>query len=88
MDQYKSTNGTTSVQLKSGAGTVAGFIVNSHTSGTVKLWDSLTATGSVIVNTIALTAGPQVITFPRPISFYTGLFITVGGTIDYTVVYF
>lgn len=82
----KYTNGTTSQQILASAGKVYGIIVNSHTSGTIKLWDALTATGSVIMNTYTLPSGSQVITFPVPIECYTGLFITVGGTIDYTII--
>lgn len=78
---------TGSQVLVSGNGVVSGFIVNSHTSGTIKLWDSLTATGRVIVDTITLAAGPQVYTFPRPLNFVTGLFVTIGGTADITVVF-
>ena len=78
---------TGSQQLVSGGGVVSGFIVNSHTNGTIKLWDSLTATGEVIVDTITLAAGPQVFTFPQPLNFQTGLFATIGGTVDITVVF-
>jgi len=79
-------NGTTSQQVSAIPGKVYGVIVNSHTSGTIKLWDSLTAANNVIVNTYTLSAGSQVIRFPEPVVFNTGLFITVGGTIDYTVI--
>lgn len=86
LDSYKYTNGTASANIVSGAGRVAGIIVNSNTSGTFKLWDSLTATGTVICNTYTVPSGSSVITFPRPLEFYTGLFITVGGTLDFTIV--
>ena len=78
-------NGTTSQQIDANAGTLYGIVVNSHTSGTIKLWDNTAGSGTVILNTITLTAGPNFINFPMGISFYTGLFITVGGTIDYTI---
>lgn len=86
MDSAKYTNGTASASIVSGGGTVYGVIVNSHTSGTMKLWDSLTATGTVIVNTYTFPAGSGVYTFPAPIAFYTGLFFTVGGTLDFTII--
>jgi len=79
-------NGTTSQQVSAIPGKVYGILVNSHSSGTIKLWDSLTATGDVIMNTYTLSSGSQVILFPEPIVFNTGLFITKGGTIDYTVI--
>lgn len=81
----KYVNGTTSQQIKANAGTLWGIVVNSHTSGTIKLWDNTSAAGTVIFNTITLTAGANFIMFPVGISFYTGLYITVGGTIDYTL---
>ena len=52
MDSFKYTNGTTSQSIRAGAGQVAGVIVNSHTSGTMKLWDALTAIGGTLDYTI------------------------------------
>ena len=69
----KKTNGSASALIKTGAGVVTGVIVNSHTSGTMKLWDSTTATGTIIVNTYTFPTGSSVVTFPSPIEFYTGL---------------
>ena len=82
-----STNTTASALIKTGAGLVYGIVVNSHTSGTVKLWNALTATGTVLVNTYTFPAGSQVVTFPEPINFTTGLYCTIGGTADITVVF-
>ena len=79
-------NGTTSQLVKTGQGTVAGIIVNSHTSGTIKLWDNTSAASTVLNNTMTLATGPQTINLLNE-PFNTGLFITVGGTIDYTIVY-
>lgn len=82
-------NGTTTQAVKSAAGTLYGIIVNSNTSGTVKLWDNTAGSGTVLLNTFTPPTGTsQVYLFPMGISFNTGLFITVGGTIDYTVLYF
>ena len=78
-------NGTTSQSIKVGHGTLYGIVVNSHAVGTLKLWDSASASGAVIFNTITLVAGPNFIPFPMGISFYTGLFASVTGTIDYTI---
>lgn len=85
MNRSKYTNGTTSQAIVTGSGSLAGIVVNSHTNGTLKLWDNTAGSGTVILNTITFASGPQVILFPFPISFYTGLFATVGGTIDYTL---
>lgn len=80
-------NGTTSQLVKTGAGRFYGFVVNSHTSGTLKFWDNTSAATTVILNTITLAAGPDKWVFPVGISFDTGLYVTVGGTIDYTILY-
>lgn len=80
---------TGSQLVVTGPGVVSGFIVNSHASGTLKFWDSTTASGEVIMNTFTfdtgLTSGQ--VTFPRPISFQTGLFATIGGTADITILF-
>ncbi len=65
----------------SGAGSVKGIIVSSHSSGTFKLDDSVGGGQNVLVNTWTLAAGPQVITFPDALDFENGLFVTVGGTL-------
>lgn len=76
--------------VKTGAGVIDRIIINSHTSGTIKLWDALTATTPVICNTMTLSAvattGERVIELGG-ISFTTGLYVTIGGTADITVVY-
>lgn len=87
LDAAKYSNQTASALIKTGSGTVYGFIVNSHTSGTLKLWDNTSAASTVICNTITLAAGPQVWTFPAGVSFYTGLYATIGGTADITLIY-
>jgi len=87
LTQSKYLNGTTSQAIKSGAGTLYGVMVNSHTSGTLKVWDNTAGSGTVLLNTITFNAGPQLLSFPQGISFNTGLFFTVGGTIDYTALY-
>jgi len=87
MDRAKYLNGTTSQSIATGNGTLFSIVVNSHTSGTIKFWDNTAGSGTVILNTITLATGPQVLNFGPGISFYTGLFLTIGGTIDYTVLY-
>ena len=73
--------------VKTGAGRFYGVIVNSHTSGTLKFWDQTTAAVPVLLNTITFPAGPVNFSFDVGISFGTGLYVTVGGTIDFTVLY-
>lgn len=87
MDGAKYLNGTTSQAVVTGNGKIYGIIVNSNTSGTFKLWDNTAGSGTVICNTYTVGSGSSVVKFPQPIEFYTGLYITVGGTLDYTLVY-
>lgn len=81
-------NGTSSQLVKAGPGVLIGIMVNSHSSGTIKLWDNTAGSGTVLLNTTTFAAGPTVWSIPGGgVGFNTGLFITVGGTIDYTVLY-
>lgn len=81
------TNLTASALVHTGNGVVSGFIVNSHTSGTLKLWDNTAGSGTVIVNTYTFPSGSSVVKFPADIEFYTGLYATVGGTADITILW-
>jgi len=42
---------------------------------------------TLIMNTYSFPSGSGSIMFPNPIAFSRGLFLTVGGTIDYTIIY-
>lgn len=88
MNKYA--NISSSGLIKTGAGTLEAIIINSHSSGTVKIWDNTSAATTVICNTITLSAvattGERVIDFGS-LSFDTGLYITIGGTADITIVY-
>ena len=83
--KYK--NITADTLIKTGFGQVAGFVVNSHTSGTLKLWDNTSAATTVITNTYTFPSGSQVVSFPEPISFNTGLYAEIGGHVDLTIIY-
>lgn len=84
-------NKSDSALIKSGDGAVQGIIINSHSSGQIKIWDSLTASGTVLANTMVLSN--VAVTGERSIPFFgakflTGLYVqVVSGTVDYTVVY-
>lgn len=80
-------NGTSSQAVKSSPGTFFGFVVNSHASGTLKFWDNTVGSTTVLLNTITFVAGPSLWIIPDGIDFNTGLFVTVGATIDYTIIY-
>jgi dTDP-4-amino-4,6-dideoxygalactose transaminase len=85
----KYSNSTASANaLKTGVGTLYGIIVNSHTAGTIKIYDSLTQANTVIMNTFSFPTGSGVYIFPMGISFYTGLSYTIGGTADITLLYY
>lgn len=84
----QSHNVTESRLVRSGAGTIHGIIVNSHSSGTLKLWNNTSAVAGVldgeplVMDTFTFTTGSGVYMFPEPIDFNTGLFATVGGTLN------
>lgn len=80
-------NKTASATIKTGNGLIYGFVVNSHTSGTVKLWDNTSAATTVILNTYTFPSGSQVVSFPEPIAFVNGLYATIGGTADITFIF-
>jgi hypothetical protein len=77
-------NGSTTQLVKTGPGHVLGIFVASSSSGTIKLWGNTAGSGAVIVNTFSAVAGTW---YPLPFPFKVGLFITVGGTIDYSISY-
>ena len=83
-DRSTYTNISASALIKTGAGRLKGFSVNSHSSGTLKLWDNTSAATTVLLNTITFNAGPAVFVLPD-VEFGTGLYATVGGTADITI---
>jgi len=78
------TNLTASGLVKTGAGIVLGVYVASTSSGTFKLWDNTAGSGTVVVNTTTPAAGGVFI--PIGAAFSTGLYCTIGSTIDLTVI--
>ena len=79
-------NLSASALVKTGAGQIYGVIINSHTSGTLKLWDNTAASGTVLCNTITFVAGERFIPLLGA-TFGTGLYATIGGTADITILY-
>lgn len=75
--------------VRTGSGKVYGLVINSHSSGKIRLLDGLNAgSGRILVDEYTLASGSQVITFPQAIFFNTGLFIDIRGTtVNYTVVW-
>lgn len=78
---------TASGLIKTGSGLVTGFIVNSHTSGNLKLWDNTTATGTFIMDTFTFPTGSSMQKIPDPLTFTVGLYATIGGTANITLCY-
>jgi hypothetical protein len=70
--------------VKTGAGILRGMYVNSTSSGTIKIYDSLTQTGTVLHNTITPAIGFH--NFGDR-AFSTGLSVTIGGTLDVTLIF-
>jgi hypothetical protein len=87
MDNVKYTNISASAQIKATPGALHGFIVNSHTNGTLKLWDNTAGSGTVLLNTITFAAGANFVNLPQGVSFNTGLYATIGGTADITILW-
>lgn len=85
-DSATYTNLTASALIKTGAGVIKGIVVNSHTNGTLKLWDNTSAATTVLLNTITFAAGPNFIKLPA-VEFSTGLYATIGGTADITILW-
>ena len=78
----KPTNLTASALIKTGAGVLCGMYVNSTTAGTIKFWDNTSAAGTVINNTITPAIGYHNL---GSVAFNTGLYATIGGTLDVTL---
>lgn len=77
-------NITASAAIKTGFGRIIGMYVNSTSAGTVKLWDNTAGSGTVINNTMTPAVGYHNL---GDAAFSTGLFATIGGTIDVTFYY-
>jgi hypothetical protein len=86
MEAYNYKNLSASGLVKTGYGTVAGIIIASHTGGTVKLWDNTSAATTILVNTMTFAAGERFVPL-YDAAFNVGLYVTIGGTADITVVY-
>ena len=84
-DRSTYTNLSGSALIKTGAGRVKGFMVNSHSSGTLKLWDNTSAATTVLLNTITFAAGSGLMFNLPDVEFSTGLYATVGGVADITI---
>ena len=69
---------TASALVKTGPGIIDQIVIGSGTAVTIKLWDSTSASGTVILETTAAITPVFVINVQA--AFANGLFITIGGT--------
>lgn len=86
------TNTDTAQTIEADTAGVAGNSITTTETLTNGSWGAATlengrAAGIIIMNTYTFSAGSQVLTFPEPINFVTGLYATIGGTIDYTILF-
>ncbi len=72
--------------IYTGQGTVNGIIVNSHTNGTLKLWDNTSAATTILIDTFTFPTGSGSYNL-FGVKFIKGIFATVGGTLDATISY-
>lgn len=79
------TNKTASALIKTGPGILRGMYVNSTSAGTIKFWDNTSAATTVINNTITPAIGYHALGPNEGTSFVTGLYATIGGTLDVTL---
>lgn len=84
-EKYSYTNISASTLIRTGAGQIKGIFVASTTAGTFKCWDNTSAATTVIVNTTT----PATVGWYEfgDLGFTTGLYVTIGGTMDCTVVW-
>ena len=76
-------NITSSTSVASGPGKMVGiFVASASATPTIKVWDALTGTSPVIVNTFTPVSATY---YKIPVQFKTGLFVTISGTVDCTV---
>ncbi len=86
-DSASYTNLSASALIKTGAGVLKGIVVNSHSSGTLKLWDNTSAATTVLFNTITFAAGSGIVINLPAVEFSTGLYATIGRTADITLLW-
>ena len=79
-------NITSSTLIKTGKGTIQGIIINSHINGTVRFSDAITATTPYMNGTITFNSGEHFIPMFGA-TFLTGLYASIGGTANLTIIY-
>lgn len=79
------TNLSASGLVRTGPGKLLGIWVSSASSTpTIKVWDNTSAASTIIANTFT-PSGP--VFYPIPCRFETGLYVSISGTVDCTVMW-
>jgi hypothetical protein len=65
---------------------IYGIVVNSHSSGTIKVWDGIAGNTTVCLNTYSFATGSQAINL-YGLTTGTACTVVVGGTADVTLAY-
>lgn len=80
-------NITSGTLIKTGAGQIKAIVINSHTSGTLRVLDGLTGAGTLMFGTITLGSAERELKFHNT-DFSTGLYVDLGGTaVDCSIIY-
>ena len=66
--------------VKPAGGLLWGFEIGTANAGTIKIWDSLTATGRVVLDTTTAISAPFNGRFSCPVECPTGIYLTIAGT--------
>jgi hypothetical protein len=73
--------------VKTIAGQIRAIVINSHTNGSLAVYDGLTVgSGKVLFKSMTLGASERYIPF-YDTDFSVGLYVDKGGTINYSVIY-
>lgn len=91
-DVIATTNGNTTQVIEAKVFGSLGNSITTTETMTTTAWTGTTLSGGtdaarLMLNTFTFPAGSGVYKFPEPINFVNGLFFTVGGTLDATVIY-
>ena len=77
-------NISASTLVQGGPGSLLGiFVASASGSPTIKVWDQGSAATPVLINTFTPVAATW---YPMPADFKTGCYVSIGGTVDCTVI--
>lgn len=88
MAEYVLENGTyynmtsSAAVCSSPADLIGIFCASASNTPTIKVWDALSAAAPVVANTFTPSGGSF---YPIPARCGTGIYVTIGGTVDCTV---